>query len=103
MREASAAACMDRESLTHPGFEMIFDGRREHTDLLDLAGGKTVVIYGQTELTCELPHPSRGLLQRPHRAAGEIACGTSGRPNAATTSTLRPAAPPSRKTAPEPE
>ncbi|WP_139204306.1 hypothetical protein [Azotobacter beijerinckii] len=98
MREASATARMDRESLPHTGFEMILGGRREHTDLLGLAGGKTVVVYGQTELTRELPHPSRGLPQRPHRAAGEIACSTSGRPNAATTSTLWPAAPPSRKT-----
>jgi p-hydroxybenzoate 3-monooxygenase len=54
LREAGVAARMDREGLVHDGFELAFDGRCERIDLKDLTGGKTVMIYGQTEVTRDL-------------------------------------------------
>lgn len=54
LREAGVSARMDREGLVHDGFELAFDGRREHIDLKALTGGQTVMIYGQTEVTRDL-------------------------------------------------
>ncbi|QUG92759.1 4-hydroxybenzoate 3-monooxygenase (plasmid) [Pseudomonas putida] len=54
LREAGVGARMDFEGLVHDGFELAFDGRREHIDLKGLTGGKTVMIYGQTEVTRDL-------------------------------------------------
>ncbi len=54
LREAGVGARMDREGLVHDGFELAFDGRRERIDLKGLSGGKTVMIYGQTEVTRDL-------------------------------------------------
>lgn len=54
LREASVGARMDREGLVHDGFELAFDGRRERIDLKGLTGGRTVMIYGQTEVTRDL-------------------------------------------------
>ncbi|UQY36317.1 4-hydroxybenzoate 3-monooxygenase [Pseudomonas fulva] len=54
LREAGVGARMDREGLVHDGFELAFDGRRERIDLKGLTGGKTVMIYGQTEVTRDL-------------------------------------------------
>ncbi|MFZ6048771.1 4-hydroxybenzoate 3-monooxygenase [Pseudomonas sp. CR3202] len=54
LREAGVNERMDRDGLVHDGFELAFDGRREHIDLKGLTGGKTVIIYGQTEVTHDL-------------------------------------------------
>jgi p-hydroxybenzoate 3-monooxygenase len=54
LREAGVGARMDSEGLVHDGFELAFDGRCERIDLKDLTGGKTVMIYGQTEVTRDL-------------------------------------------------
>ncbi|MGH8247762.1 MAG: FAD-dependent monooxygenase, partial [Gammaproteobacteria bacterium] len=54
LREARVHERMDREGLIHEGIEIAFFGRREHIDLKKLTGGKTVMIYGQTELTKDL-------------------------------------------------
>ena len=54
LREAGVSERMDQEGLVHDGFELAFDGRREHIDLKGLTGGKTVMIYGQTEVTRDL-------------------------------------------------
>jgi p-hydroxybenzoate 3-monooxygenase len=54
LREAGVSQRMDREGLLHDGFELAFDGRRERIDLKQLTGGKTVMIYGQTEVTRDL-------------------------------------------------
>ncbi|PAU54650.1 4-hydroxybenzoate 3-monooxygenase [Pseudomonas sp. PIC25] len=54
LREAGVSERMDREGLVHTGFELVFDDRREHIDLQGLTGGKTVMIYGQTEVTRDL-------------------------------------------------
>jgi p-hydroxybenzoate 3-monooxygenase len=54
LREAGVSERMDREGLVHEGVELAFDGRRERIDLKTLSGGKTVMIYGQTEVTRDL-------------------------------------------------
>ncbi|MCL4158125.1 UNVERIFIED_CONTAM: hypothetical protein GTU68_007052, partial [Idotea baltica] len=54
MRAAKAGARMDREGQLHTGFVMTFDGRASRIDLEGLTGGKTVLVYGQTELTRDL-------------------------------------------------
>ncbi len=54
LREAQASTRMDREGLVHDGFELAFNGRRERIDLKGLTGGKTVMVYGQTEVTRDL-------------------------------------------------
>lgn len=54
LREAGVNERMDREGLVHDGFELAFDGRLERIDLRGLTGGKTVMVYGQTEVTRDL-------------------------------------------------
>lgn len=54
LREAGVNERMDREGLEHDGFELAFAGRRERIDLRQLTGGRTVMIYGQTEVTRDL-------------------------------------------------
>ena len=52
--EAGVGARMHKEGLVHGGFEMLFDGRRHRIDMHGLTGGKSVMVYGQTELTRDL-------------------------------------------------
>ncbi len=54
LREAKAADRMDREGHVHEGFALSFLGRMERIDLKALTGGKTVMVYGQTEVTKDL-------------------------------------------------
>lgn len=54
LREAQAGERMDREGHVHEGFTLSFDGRQERIDLKELTGGKTVMVYGQTEVTRDL-------------------------------------------------
>ncbi|MBC3497592.1 4-hydroxybenzoate 3-monooxygenase [Pseudomonas kermanshahensis] len=54
LREAGVAARMDREGLVHEGVELLVGGRRQRLDLKALTGGKTVMVYGQTEVTRDL-------------------------------------------------
>jgi p-hydroxybenzoate 3-monooxygenase len=54
MREAGVSARMDREGLVHEGVELVFDGKRVPIHLKELTGGKTVMVYGQTEVTRDL-------------------------------------------------
>jgi p-hydroxybenzoate 3-monooxygenase len=54
MDEAGVGARMHREGLVHRGFELLHNGRRHRIDLHGLTGGKTVMVYGQTELTRDL-------------------------------------------------
>ncbi|KRB93524.1 4-hydroxybenzoate 3-monooxygenase [Noviherbaspirillum sp. Root189] len=53
IREAGAGARMDREGHVHEGFSLSFSGRRERINLKELTG-KTVTVYGQTEVTRDL-------------------------------------------------
>jgi len=54
LREANVGARMDQEGLVHEGVELAFDDRRVRIDLKALTGGKTVMVYGQTEITRDL-------------------------------------------------
>jgi len=50
---------LHREGLVHRGFEMLWGGKRHRVDLHGLTGGKTVMVYGQTELTRDLMEARR--------------------------------------------
>lgn len=54
LREAQVGERMDREGHIHEGFTLSFLGREERIDLKALTGGKTVIVYGQTEVTKDL-------------------------------------------------
>lgn len=54
LREAKAGERMDREGHVHEGFGISFAGKQERIDLKSLTGGKTVMVYGQTEVTKDL-------------------------------------------------
>ncbi|CAM3100795.1 4-hydroxybenzoate 3-monooxygenase [Pseudomonas floridensis] len=54
LREAGVSERMDAEGLIHDGFELAFDGRCERIDLKTLTDGRTVMVYGQTEVTRDL-------------------------------------------------
>ncbi|HEX4259423.1 MAG TPA: FAD-dependent monooxygenase, partial [Streptosporangiaceae bacterium] len=45
---------LDREGLEHGGIYLQFAGERHHLDFRDLAGGRTVTIYAQTEIVKDL-------------------------------------------------
>ena len=51
--EAGVGARMHRDGLTHEGIELCFDGQRHRIDFSELIG-KSVIIYGQTEITRDL-------------------------------------------------
>ena len=59
--EAGVGARMHKEGLVHGGFEMLFDGRRHRIDMHGLTGGKSVMVYGQTELTRDLMEARKAL------------------------------------------
>lgn len=52
--EAGVGARMHQEGLVHHGIELCFKGARHRIDMTDLTGGKTVRVYGQTEITRDL-------------------------------------------------
>ncbi|POA34499.1 MULTISPECIES: 4-hydroxybenzoate 3-monooxygenase [unclassified Pseudomonas] len=54
LRQAGVSQRMDAEGLVHGGFQLALDGRQVHIDLHALTGGKTVMIYGQTDVTRDL-------------------------------------------------
>ena len=54
LREAGVHERMDAEGLVHEGVELQVAGKRIHVDLKTLTGGKTAMVYGQTELTRDL-------------------------------------------------
>lgn len=54
LHEAGVGARLDREGLVHDGFALAFRGMLHRIDLKDLSGGKTVTVYGQTEVTHDL-------------------------------------------------
>jgi p-hydroxybenzoate 3-monooxygenase len=45
---------MRREGLVHHGIELRFDGEGHRIPLSDLTGGRTIVVYGQTEVVKDL-------------------------------------------------
>ena len=54
LRAVDVAGRLDREGEVHTGVNLAFDGRVEHIDLEGLTGGKTVTVFGQTEVTRDL-------------------------------------------------
>jgi p-hydroxybenzoate 3-monooxygenase len=54
MDECGVGARMHREGLVHAGIELLFKGERHRIDFPGLTGGKTVMVYGQTEVTRDL-------------------------------------------------
>jgi p-hydroxybenzoate 3-monooxygenase len=54
LREAGVADRLDREGIVHGGIHLQFDGERHRVPLADLAGNRSIVIYGQTEVVKDL-------------------------------------------------
>ena len=54
LRAAGVGARMDREGHIHEGTDIAFAGNRHRIDFAGLTGGKTVMVYGQTEITHDL-------------------------------------------------
>jgi p-hydroxybenzoate 3-monooxygenase len=54
LREAGAGERMDREGLRHDGIELRFDKKRHRVDFPALTGGRSVMVYAQTEVCKDL-------------------------------------------------
>src|SRR5688572_15012573 len=54
LREAGAGDRMDLEGVIHKGVQLAFGGTVRRIDLEKYADNKTVMVYGQTELTRDL-------------------------------------------------
>jgi p-hydroxybenzoate 3-monooxygenase len=54
LREAGVGERMEREGIVHHGIELQFDGERHRIPLSELTGGRSIVIYGQTEIVKDL-------------------------------------------------
>ncbi|MDH6628009.1 p-hydroxybenzoate 3-monooxygenase [Streptomyces sp. LBL] len=54
LREAGAGERMDREGLRHDGIELRFAGQRHRVDFPALTGGRSVMVYAQTEVCKDL-------------------------------------------------
>jgi p-hydroxybenzoate 3-monooxygenase len=54
LRDAGVGERMDREGIVHHGIYLQFAGERHHVPLSELADGRTILIYGQTEVVTDL-------------------------------------------------
>ncbi|MFF5479241.1 4-hydroxybenzoate 3-monooxygenase [Streptomyces sp. NPDC012935] len=54
LRAAGAGERMDREGLGHDGIELRFAGKRHRVDFPALTGGRSVMVYAQTEVCKDL-------------------------------------------------
>jgi p-hydroxybenzoate 3-monooxygenase len=54
LRELGVAERLDREGIVHGGIHLQFDGERHHVPMDELTGGRSIVIYGQTEVVKDL-------------------------------------------------
>ena len=54
LEEAGVCERLKREGLVHHGIALQFDGERHRVALSELAGGASIVIYGQTEVVKDL-------------------------------------------------
>jgi p-hydroxybenzoate 3-monooxygenase len=54
LADAGVGDRMRREGIVHHGIELQFDGERHRVPLSELADGRTIVIYGQTEVVKDL-------------------------------------------------
>ncbi|MEY4762958.1 MAG: 4-hydroxybenzoate 3-monooxygenase [Pseudomonadota bacterium] len=71
--EAGVGGRMHKEGLVHDGFELLVQGTRHRIDLKSLTGGRTVMVYGQTELTRDLMEARAGLGLRTFYEAADVA------------------------------
>ena len=54
LREAGVGERMDRDGIVHHGINLQFDGERHYVPLTELSGGRSILIYGQTEVVKDL-------------------------------------------------
>ncbi|MEU6301887.1 4-hydroxybenzoate 3-monooxygenase [Streptomyces chartreusis] len=54
LRSAGAGERMDREGLPHDGIELRYDRKRHRVDFPALTGGRSVMVYAQTEVCKDL-------------------------------------------------
>lgn len=54
LRAAGVAGRLDREGLVHHGIELRFDGAGHRIPLTELAGGRSITVYGQQEVVKDL-------------------------------------------------
>jgi p-hydroxybenzoate 3-monooxygenase len=54
LRSAGVGERMEREGIVHHGIALQFEGERHRIPLSELAGGRAIVIYGQTEVVKDL-------------------------------------------------
>jgi p-hydroxybenzoate 3-monooxygenase len=54
LRRAGVAERLDRQGLIHGGVELLFEGRLHRIALAELAGGRSIVVYGQQEVVKDL-------------------------------------------------
>src|SRR5205085_8065257 len=54
LRDAGVAERLDSEGIVHGGIHLQFDGERHHVPLAELAAGRSILIYGQTEVVKDL-------------------------------------------------
>jgi p-hydroxybenzoate 3-monooxygenase len=52
--DAGVGERLRREGIVHHGIELQFDGERHRVPLSDLTGGRSIVLYGQTEVVKDL-------------------------------------------------
>jgi p-hydroxybenzoate 3-monooxygenase len=54
LERAGVSDRLQREGIVHHGIYLQFDGGRHHVPLSELTGGRSIVIYGQTEVVKDL-------------------------------------------------
>ena len=54
LRELGVADRLDRDGIVHGGIYLQFAGERHHVPMDELTGGRSIVIYGQTEVVKDL-------------------------------------------------
>jgi len=54
LHELGVASRLEQEGIVHGGIHLQFEGERHHVPLAELTGGRSIVIYGQTELVKDL-------------------------------------------------
>ncbi len=54
LRGAGLGRRLDREGIVHGGIHLQFDGERHHVPMDELTGGRSIVVYGQTEVVKDL-------------------------------------------------
>ncbi len=70
--EAGVGERMHREGLVHTGFDLLWHNQRNRIDLERLTGGKTVICYGQTEVTRDLMEARQAAGLRSFYSSSEV-------------------------------